>query len=114
MIWQDDFESTELDTGKCTRISPNKADWGIHMTTDPQCYKIANEKLHLKGIVNPDTLLDPRPFLIGGVYIKGKFAFQYGKIEIHARLEYACGAWPSMRMLAEQKKIRRLSYEWRN
>src|SRR5690606_18563267 len=32
------------------------------------------------------------------------FAFQYGKVEIHAKLESAQGAWPAMWMLAEQNK----------
>ena len=31
-------------------------------------------------------------------------AFQYGKIEIRAKLESAQGAWPAIWMLAEQKK----------
>lgn len=104
IIWQDHFEDSELDTTKWTRISPNKADWGRHMTTDDKCYDISEGKLYLKGIVNRDTLNDPRPFLTGGIYSKGKFAFQYGKIEIHAKLESAQGSWPAMWMLAEQKK----------
>ena len=58
----------------------------------------------MKGIVNADTLSDPRLFLTGGVYTKGKFAFQYGKIEIRAKLECAKGAWPAMWMLAEHNK----------
>ncbi|MEN7551466.1 glycoside hydrolase family 16 protein [Rapidithrix thailandica] len=104
VVWQDDFNNSELDTSKWTKIPPNQADWGKHMTNDPQCYGLSDGKLYLKGIVNPDTVNDPRPFLTGGVYTKGKFAFQYGKIEIHAKLECAQGAWPAMWMLAEQKK----------
>lgn len=104
IIWQDNFDGSELDTTKWTRIPPNTADWGKHMTSDQQCYTIADGKLILKGITNLDTLSDPRSFLTGGVYTKGKFAFQYGKIEIHAKLECAQGAWPAMWMLAEQKK----------
>lgn len=104
IIWEDNFDASELDTAKWTRIPPNKADWGKHMTSDPQCYKISEGLLYLKGIVNPDTSSDSRPFLTGGVYTKGKFAFQYGKIEIRAKLESAQGAWPAIWMLAEKKK----------
>lgn len=104
LIWEDNFDSAELDTTKWTRIPPNNADWGRHMTSDSICYDITDGKLYLKGIVNPDTLSDPRPFLTGGVYTKGKFAFQYGKIEIRAKLECAQGAWPAMWMLAEENK----------
>ncbi len=104
LIWEDNFDSAELDTTKWTRIPPNNADWGRHMTSDPLCYDITDGKLFLKGIVNPDTISDPRPFLTGGIYTKGKFAFQYGKIEIHAKLESAQGAWPAMWMLAEENR----------
>ena len=104
LIWQEDFTISELDTTKWTRIPPNNADWGNYMTSDPECYDISEGKLYLRGINNKDTLKDPRPFLTGGVYTKGKFAFQYGKIEIRAKLESAQGAWPAMWMLSEQKK----------
>jgi beta-glucanase (GH16 family) len=105
IIWQDSFDSSELDTSKWTRISPNTADWGKHMTIDSQCYDIADRKLYLKGIVNNDTLSEPRPFLTGGVSTKGKFSFQYGKIEIRAKLECADGAWPAMWMLPQENKF---------
>lgn len=104
LIWEDHFERAEMDTTKWTRIPPGGADWNRHMSSDDRCYDLADGKLILKGIVNPDTLNDPRPFITGGVYTKGKFAFQYGKVEIHAKLECAQGAWPAMWMLAEQKK----------
>ncbi|PIF00952.1 MAG: beta-glucanase [Maribacter sp.] len=103
IIWQDDFEGSGIDTTKWSRIPPNNADWGKHMTTGPQCHAVSNGKLFLKGIVNPDTLSDPRPFLTGGIYSKGKFAFEYGKIEIRAKLECAQGSWPAMWMLSENK-----------
>jgi len=105
VVWQDDFNSPELDTTKWTKIPPNGSPWGKHMTSDPKCYAIEDGKIYLKGIVNPDTISDPRPFLTGGIYTKGKFAFQYGKIEINAKLECAHGSWPAMWMLAEQNKF---------
>ena len=105
IIWQDSFGSSKLDTSKWTRISPNTADWGKHMTTDSQCYDIGDGKLYLKGIVNKDTLSDSIPFLTGGVSTKGKFSFQYGKIEIHAKLECAEGAWPAIWMLPQENKF---------
>ncbi|MCT4644101.1 MAG: glycoside hydrolase family 16 protein [Carboxylicivirga sp.] len=104
LVWQDNFEDSELDTSKWTRIPPNKADWGRNMSTDEKCYDIRDGKLYLKGINNTDTISDSRPFLTGGVYTKGKFAFQYGKIEIRTKLASAQGAWPAMWMLSEQKK----------
>ncbi|MCK3685056.1 glycoside hydrolase family 16 protein [Maribellus sp. YY47] len=104
LVWKDDFNAAELDTQKWTKIPPNGADWGKHMSNNPDCYSFKNGCVYLTGVVNRDTLSDSRPFLTGGIYTKGKFAFQYGKIEICARLENARGSWPAMWMLSEQKK----------
>ncbi len=104
IVWQDEFEASQLDTDKWSKIPPNQADWGNYMTDDPRCYALENGSLSLIGIVNPDTLADPRPFLTGGIWSKGKFAFQYGKVEIRAKLESATGAWPAIWMLAEKNR----------
>ncbi|PIA80263.1 beta-glucanase [Gaetbulibacter sp. 4G1] len=104
IVWQDNFENTSLDTTKWTKIPKNNADWGNYMTNDSKCFDISDGKLFLKGIVNTDTISDSRPFLTGGIYTKGKFAFQYGKIEIHAKLESAQGAWPAIWMLSQDNK----------
>ncbi|WP_243765997.1 glycoside hydrolase family 16 protein [Polaribacter cellanae] len=104
LIWLDNFDQTEIDSLKWTRIPRNNADWGNYMTSNSKCYNISNGILSLKGIVNKDTLSDSRPYLTGGIYTKGKFAFQYGKIEIRAKLESAQGAWPAIWMLSENNK----------
>jgi beta-glucanase (GH16 family) len=104
LVWYDDFLSPELDTTKWTKIPAGNADWNRHMTDDPACYDIRDGKLCLTGIVNPDTTKDSRKFQTGGVYTKRKFAFQYGKVEIRAKLESAKGAWPAMWMLAEENR----------
>lgn len=104
LVWQEEFSGPSLDTAKWTRIQPNKADWGRHMTDKGICYDMSGGLLYLKGMVNPDTSVDKRPFLTGGIWSKGKFAFQYGMVEIRAKLECAQGAWPAMWMLAETDK----------
>lgn len=104
LIWKDEFNSSELDTSKWSKIPRGNSDWNRHMSNNPACYALAEGKLFLRGINNTDTINDNRPYLTGGIYSKGKFAFQYGKIEIHAKLENAQGAWPAMWMLAEQNK----------
>lgn len=104
LIWQDDFNGQLIDSTKWSKIPKGTADWNKHMSSDPACYAQCDGKLYLKGIKNPDTSADSRPYLTGGLYTKGKFAYQYGKIEIHAKLECAAGAWPAMWMLAEQNK----------
>lgn len=105
LIWEESFEANEyLDTTKWSVIKRNKADWGNYMSDHPECMNIENGKLYLRGIVNTNLEQDTARYLTGGVDTKGKFAFQYGKIEIRAKLENAKGAWPAMWMLADQPK----------
>ncbi|WP_190809457.1 glycoside hydrolase family 16 protein [Flagellimonas sp. S3867] len=105
VVWEDHFNSRDLDDTKWTKIPQGKADWNDQMTDlDSRCFDWKDGKLHLIGIQNIDTLTDQRTYLTGGIFTKGKFAFQYGKIEIRAKLESAQGAWPAMWMLSELNK----------
>ena len=105
LIWEDDFERDDfLDYTKWNVIPRNKADWGNFMPDHEDCFKIMDGKLYLRGILNEDLTVDTARYLTGGVSTKGKFAFQYGKIEIKAKLENAIGAWPAIWMLADQPK----------
>lgn len=105
LVWSDEFDKPELDSSKWTRIPPGKSDWNRHMTAvEPACYNLKGGVLELIGIVNKDTLKDPRPFLTGGVYTKEKFAWQYGRVEIRAKLESSRGAWPAIWMLPATTK----------
>lgn len=101
LVWEDNFELSELDTTKWTKIPPNKSDWGKHLSNDDACYSYKDGTIGLHGIVNYEPEKDPRPYLTGGIYTKGKFAFQYGKLEVRAKLSAADGAWPAIWMLAE-------------
>jgi beta-glucanase (GH16 family) len=105
LVWQDNFDGPELDTTKWSRIPAGGSAWNKHMSFHDSCYCLSNGLLYLRGIINPDTKTDERPYLTGGIWSKGKFAFQYGRIEIRAKLECARGAWPAMWMLAEQDKF---------
>jgi beta-glucanase (GH16 family) len=102
LVWQDDFEGGALDTTRWTRVPAGNADWNRHMSNLDICYEQHGGQLYLKGIRNPDTTVDKRPFLTGGIYGKGKMAFQYGMVEIRAKLEKARGAWPAIWMLPEK------------
>ncbi len=104
LIWEDSFNETALDTTHWSVIKRNLADWGNTLSDHPDCIYIKDGKLYLRGIVNPDFEKDTSRYLTGGVETKEKFAFQYGKIEIRAKLENAQGAWPAIWMLADQPK----------
>ncbi len=119
LVWEENFDKRYLDTTHWSRIglftSPQwkvpVEDWEevTHCfryinATDERVVQFDDDNIKLRGIVNTDTLTgDPRPYLTGGIYSWGKFAFQYGRIEIKAKLDPAYGAWPAIWMLSEKE-----------
>lgn len=99
LVWQDDFNGSGLDTTKWSRITEGTPDWKNYMTTDDQVFDVSDGYLRLKGIVNPDTQTDPRPFLTGGIWTRDKFNFTYGKVEVRAKMDSAQGSWPAIWLL---------------
>ena len=104
LVWQDEFEAQQLNEAHWTRCQRGKPDWKNTMTDDPRLLTIADGVLHLRGIQNDQEDEDPAEYLTAGVTSKGKFSFQYGKIQIKARFKSAQGAWPALWMLGEKGK----------
>lgn len=119
LVWEDEFDKGELDTTHWTRLglftSPQwklpVERWQEHTgcfryitATDHRVVQFDEDNIYLKGIVNKDTIYgDLRPYLTGGIYSWNKFAFQYGRIEIRAKLDPAYGAWPAIWMKSEKE-----------
>ncbi|MBK8506035.1 MAG: glycoside hydrolase family 16 protein [Saprospiraceae bacterium] len=104
LVWEDPFKDKMLDETKWSKIPRNTADWGNYMSSHEDCFDIKNDNLYLNGIINKDRSIDTSRYLTGGISTQDKFAFQYGKVEIRAKLENAKGAWPAIWMLADQPK----------
>lgn len=102
LVWSDEFEGSELNDENWTRCTRGTVDWKNTMSLDPDLLRMENGILHLRGIVNEDTLNDPAPFLTAGVTSKGKYTFKYGKVQIRARFKSAQGAWPALWMLGTE------------
>jgi beta-glucanase (GH16 family) len=118
LVWEDQFGKGQLDETNWTRIglftSPqwkmpverwqeNTGCFRYITATDNRVVQFDKSNILLRGIINQDTLSgDPRPYLTGGIYSWGKFAFQYGRIEVRAKLDPAFGAWPAIWMLSEK------------
>ena len=103
LVWQDEFAGKQLDNTQWTRCKRAKSDWKNTMSDDRRLLKIADGVLHLRGIVNDRKDKDPAPYLTAGVTSRGKFAFQYGKVQIRARFKSAQGAWPALWMMGAEK-----------
>ncbi len=102
LVWMDDFTGGKLDETIWTRCERGTPDWQNTMSDDPRLLKIENGVLNLLGIRNDNTDKDPAPCLTAGVTSRGKFAFQYGNVQIRARFKSAQGAWPALWMLGEE------------
>lgn len=118
LVWEDNFNKGSLDTNRWSRIdlftSPKwktpKEKWRDNIGcfryitgTNDDVVTFDAENIYLRGIVNNDTINgDPRPYLTGGIYSAKKFAFQYGRIEIKAKLGAANGSWPAIWMMSEK------------
>ena len=118
LVWEENFNTGYLDTAYWSKIglfsTPKwkmpKEKWRDNTgcfryitDTDDRVVQFDKDNIILRGIVNNDTINgDPRPLLTGGIYSYNKFAFQYGRIEVRAKLDAAHGAWPAIWMLSEK------------
>ena len=109
LVWEENFDkSSSLDTSVWSKIPRGKPEWAKCMSADSRCYDLREGHLILKGMVNPDTLGDPSPYITGGVCTKHKKAFHHGKLLIRAKLGTARGAWPAIWMKPYEEE----KYKW--
>lgn len=123
LVWEDQFDTGHLDTNKWTKIGLYESErfkkqlpdlgidknawktirnaWSSYMTAiNQKAVQFSNNSILLNAVINTDTTgFDNRPYHTGGIWTEQKFAFQYGRVEIRARLEPAYGAWPAIWML---------------
>ena len=127
LVWEDEFDKDSLDTSHWTKIGlytserilnnlpalkTNKNAWraitnswsSYACSTNPEAVKFSDGNILLRGIFNEDTTgWDNRPYHTGGIWTINKFAFQYGRIEVRAKLDPAYGAWPAIWMIPQKK-----------
>lgn len=119
LVWEDEFDKKRLDTSAWTRIGlfqtsgwwktpvdqwqKNTSSFRYINATDERVVQFDGDNIYLRGIVNTNGPSgDPRPYLTGGIETRNKLAFQYGRIEVRAKLEPAYGAWPAIWMMSEK------------
>lgn len=108
LVWEEEFEGETLDTAVWSRIPRGTPDWQNTQSSDDRCYAMRDGLLVLRGIVNDDRQADPAEYLTGGVWTRGKHAFEGGRIEVRARLHGARGAWPAIWLLPFETE----KYQW--
>jgi beta-glucanase (GH16 family) len=99
LFWSEEFEGERLDETRWSRCERGTADWSDTMSRDDRLFQLGGGTLTLLGVVDPESGTNAPAFLTGGLTSKGKFTFQYGRIEIRARFRSARGAWPALWMM---------------
>lgn len=116
LIWQDEFNGTQLDTSKWNyetgyyiNDDPNSWGWGNaeleHYTNSSQNVFVQDGKLNLRALNEPKSFpQDPSRYAqysSGKINTKDNFSFQYGRVDIRAKLPTGNGVWPALWMLPE-------------
>ncbi len=99
LIWQDEFSGPTPDPNYWTfEIGTGSNGWG---NNESQYYRAENT-----SIVDGNLVIEARKELFGGrlytssrMITKGKFEFQYGRVDIRAALPFGKGIWPALWML---------------
>ena len=123
LIWEENFNDinekywSKLDIYETERlnkmmdtVSIHRDNWRNHVNSwasymsskNAETVQVREGLLYLKALKNPDTTgWDNRPYHTGGLWSKNKLAFQYGRLEIRAKLEGAHGAWPALWLIPQ-------------
>lgn len=98
LIWQDEFEGDKLDLSKW-RIE----DAALIKNNELQYYTPEEVYVH-DGVLtlrSQKRQMDGREYTSGLVETTGKFSFQYGRVEVRAKLPGTKGMWPAHWLLPD-------------
>lgn len=99
LVWEENFDTPELDSSVWRKIPRGTADWDNYMSSADSLYALNNGILTLRGTVNGNPQADTATYLTGGIWTKGTKAFEPGRIVVRARFKSAKGAWPAIWLL---------------
>lgn len=120
LAWSDEFAGAEIDEAKWSLVSDC---WGGG-NEERQCYiddranaRVADGRLlitarhetasgaawpaHMREVVADPDRQATQPFTSAKLVTKGKASWQYGKIEVRAKLPQGQGVWPAIWMMPE-------------
>ena len=103
LVWQDEFEGTELDLENWTfDIGGNG--WGNqelqYYSDRPENVRVENGVLVIEAREEKATF-SGRPYSSARLKTQGLHAWQYGRIEARLKLPYGQGIWPAFWMLGD-------------
>ena len=102
LFWREEFDGPEVDTSVFTfdigNGCPDLCGWG---NSELQFYTAEKENVFFEDgkLVLKAVKLEPSGYESAKIHTKGKKEFQYGRIDVRARLPYGQGIWPAIWML---------------
>ena len=97
LVWSDEFSTGALDQTKWT-YELGGGGWG---NNELETYTNANDNVYMSGgnLVIQAKQTGPNAYTSGRIITKGKQNFQYGRIDVRAKLPKGKGVWPAIWML---------------
>ena len=122
LVWSDEFDGPSIDRAKwdfdvdcwgggnnerqCyTDRSANAtiADGKLAITARKETYVGPAFPPHMRGQADNPAATASKPFTSARLVTRGKVAWRYGRIEVHAKLPSGQGTWPAVWMLPEEQ-----------
>lgn len=107
-VWGDEFAGPSLNPGKWTlrKDMGGSADLSLAGLERPDVVCVTNGELRLNAVRNTNRDKDRTPYTTClSVTTCDKMHFQYGYLEMRAKVPYGQGSWPSFWMKAQPGKI---------
>ena len=99
LVWNDEFNGTELDLTKWNR------EVGVFVNNEEQIYTTSefNSYVHngFLNIIGESKLDSDTSYTSARLNTSGKHSFKYGRFEASAKLPSSSGSWPAFWMLSE-------------
>lgn len=96
-VWGDEFDGNELDANKWELTTSIGAESSFKLSRDPKALNVSDGLLKLSALrwFDPDNnqVQAIAPYTVEG---KRHMNFQYGYLEMRARIPFGGGAWPSL------------------
>ena len=105
LVFEDNFDGDTLDTSKWNVDEgdgcPDLCDWG---NNELQVYSADNISV-AGGVLRIEGRQEGDSYTSGRLNTRGKFDFQYGRIEVSARIPSGQGTWPAIWLLHSDPSI---------
>lgn len=99
--WSDEFNDKDIDWSVWSKVPRATPDWKKYTSEWDSLYAVEDGKLVLWAVKNTTQTDDTASFLTAAIWGMNKKFFDFGRIEICAKLDCAQGFWPAIWLLPE-------------